>query len=164
MLEVLAYPAPILTRPSDPTVKFDNDLRVLVERMAETMYTENGVGLASPQVGVSQRVLIMDPSGGEESNQLSVLINPEVTWRSPEVEMKAEGCLSMPGLKLQVVRPSVVDVKYFDLEGTQHQVRYGEWLARIVQHEIDHLDGIMMIDRVGAMQRRLVMKGQTKNK
>jgi peptide deformylase len=164
LLDVVEYPHDILDTPCDPVVEFDHGLKHLVEQMVETMYAQHGVGLAAPQVGVSCRVLVMDPSGGEEGNQLRVLINPEVTWRSPEQESRDEGCLSMPGMQLKVLRPVAVEVKYFDLEGKEHQVQYGEWLARIVQHESDHLDGVMMIDRVGTMQRKLALKSLGKKR
>ncbi len=164
MLDVVEYPNDILDTPCTDVVRFDHELKQLVDRMAETMYAKHGVGLAAPQVGVSDCVLVMDPSGGDEGNQLRVLINPEVTWRSPEQELRDEGCLSMPGVAVKVLRPVIVEVKYFDLEGKQHQVQYGEWLARIAQHEIDHLRGVMMIDRVGPMQRKLALKSLGKNR
>lgn len=164
MLDIVEYPNDILDYAATDVVNFDHDLRVLVEQMVETMYAEGGVGLAAPQIGLSSRILVMDPTGGEEGNQLRVLINPEVTWRSPEKESREEGCLSMPGLRLQVVRPLAVEVKYFDLEGKQHQVGFAEWLARIVQHEHDHLSGVMMIDRVGPVQRKLALKSLGKNR
>ena len=132
--------------------------------MIEVMYSSAGVGLAAPQVGLTDRILVMDPSAGDQSNQLRVLINPEVTWRSPEEELREEGCLSLPGVRLQVLRPFAVEVRYNDLHGIEHVIRYGEWLARIAQHEIDHLDGVVMVDRVGPLARRSALRDLPRNR
>lgn len=159
MLKLVKYPEAVLTRQCSPVAEFNDELRALVDGMAEIMYTEEGVGLAAPQVGVSKNVLLIDPSGGEEANGLVALINPRVTWRSPEQEVSQEGCLSLPGAILQVPRSIAVDVEYHDVMGNLQVRRFTEFEARIVQHEVDHLDGVLMIDKVGRLARTLVMKG-----
>lgn len=158
-LTIVKYPEAVLTQPSERVTEFGEDLEALVRRMAEAMYVAGGVGLAAPQLGVSRRVLVIDPSSGEEVNQLVALVNPRVTWRSPEEVIGPEGCLSMPGAVLQVVRAVAVDVEYHDTMGNVQTMRFTDFPARIVQHEIDHLDGVMMVDRVGRLARALVMKG-----
>lgn len=126
--------------------------------MVETMYDGKGVGIAAPQVEVMQRVVIIDPSAGEEASQLLAMINPRVTWQSPKVVTEVEGCLSLPGMVLQVTRPCSVDVVYNDVMGIEHHVKCDGHKARIVQHELDHLDGILMFNRVGDLARKIAMK------
>lgn len=159
MLKLVKYPNEVLTRPCDLVTEFNDELSALVEGMTNIMYASDGVGLAAPQVGVSRRVLLIDPTGGEDANALMALINPRVTWRSPEQEVGGEGCLSLPGAILQVPRSVAVDVEYHDVMGKQQVRRFTEFDARVVQHEVDHLDGVLMIDRVGRLARTLVMKG-----
>lgn len=159
MLKLVEYPEAVLTRPCMPVNEFNNELRALVDEMAEIMYTSEGVGLAAPQVNVSSNVLLIDPSGGEEANQLLTLINPCVTWVSDEQETGQEGCLSLPGAILQVPRSIAVDVEYHDVMGNLHIRRFTNFEARIVQHEVDHLNGVLMFDRIGRLARTLAMKG-----
>lgn len=164
MFDVVKYPSTVLRSICDPITLFDEELTVLVNKMIDVMYRFDGVGIAAPQIGVPRRVVIIDPSGGEESNQLQVLINPSVTWGSSSTETDREGCLSLPGMVLQVKRSDVVDVVYSDINGVQHQMRCEGFKARVVQHEIDHLDGVLMFDRVGDLMRKLAMKNLGKGK
>lgn len=145
-----------------PISSFDSELQQLVDSMAVMMYSNDGVGLAGPQAGVSRRLVLIDPSSGEEANQLMALINPKVIWSSSEREVEQEGCLSLPRMVLQVPRSLAVDVEYHDVKGASHKMRCEGLRARIVQHELDHLDGVMMFDRVGDMTRRLALKGFAK--
>jgi peptide deformylase len=158
VLDIVEYPDPILTQPCHDVTRFDEALRELSGAMAEVMYASNGVGLAAPQVRRKERIVLIDPSGGEEANQLTVMINPRVTWRSPELEVGVEGCLSVPGVTLQVPRSVAIDVEYLDVTGTQQLVRCTEFKARIVQHEVDHLEGIVMLDKIGLLARKLALK------
>lgn len=139
-------------------VDFNLELRKLVDEMAEAMYAGDGVGLAAPQVDVDRRVLLIDPSAGEEANQMTAMINPRVTWCSPEMEAGEEGCLSLPGVHLQVPRHVAVEVEYNDVMGNKQRMRYAELASRIVQHEIDHLTGMVMLARVGPMARRAAFR------
>jgi peptide deformylase len=159
MLAVVKYPNAVLVTPCELVTEFDVSLQRLIEQMVESMYVGGGVGLAAPQVNVNKRLLVIDSTGGEEANQLLALINPSITWRSRETDTRPESCLSMPGVVLQVPRAVVVDVEYHDVMGKQHKKRFTDFPARIVQHEIDHLDGLLMFERVGQFARRLAMKG-----
>lgn len=139
---------------------FDDELKKLTEEMAELMYASAGVGLAAPQIGVSLRVLVIDSSNGEEPNKLLVMINPVITWASPEKHTGEEACLSMPGIFLQVNRSVSVKVEYHDVMGNVQRLECDDrWLSRIIQHEIDHLNGKTMLDRIGFLARKMALKG-----
>lgn len=159
MLKLVKYPDPVLTRSCEQVVEFNDELRALIDGMSDIMYSSEGVGLAASQVGAPKRVLLIDPTGGEDANAMLALINPRVTWHSPEMETSQEGCLSLPGAILQVPRSVAVDVEYHDVMGNHVVRRFTEFEARIVQHEIDHLNGVLMIDKVGRLARTLVLKG-----
>jgi peptide deformylase len=164
MLDIVEYPDPILSQHCHEVTAFDAGLRDLVGSMAEAMYASHGVGLAAPQVRWKERILLIDPSGGEEANQLVALINPRVTWRSPETEAGEEGCLSLPGVQLLIPRAAAVDVEYHDPMGVAQKMRCVGFKARIVQHEVDHLDGIVMLDRIGFLARKLALKDLGKSR
>ena len=138
---------------------FDDELRVLVEDMRETMYFAEGIGLAAPQVGVSQRVCVLDlheeddPEGGRW-----VFVNPVVVESSDEEDKSTEGCLSIPEMEEVVTRPARVTVRGFDEDGQTIEVEADGLLARALQHEIDHLDGILFIDRLTTYKRRALLK------
>lgn len=155
MFRICIYGSQVLRTRARPVVSFDDELRRFVERLTETMYAEDGVGLAANQVGHAIRVAVIDTSGGE--NKPCVLVNPEITWRSVETLEQEEGCLSVPDIRLKVSRPASVTVKAFDAAGVEFTIDRAEGLlARALQHEIDHLDGIMFVDRVSPLQRQLV--------
>ncbi len=158
MLDIVEYPSPILSQKCHDVTDFNVGLRDLVNSMAEVMYASNGVGLAAPQIGWKERILLIDPSGGEEANLLTVLINPRVTWRSPEQQVGEEGCLSLPGVVVQVQRALTIDVEYHDVMGSLQRMRCTELKSRIVQHEVDHLDGIVMLDKIGFLARKLAVR------
>ena len=162
MLDLIEYPSSILNEQCDDVSVFDAGLRSFVDNMVEAMYASGGVGLAAPQVGSSLRIAIIDPSGGEEANRLVTLINPRVTWRSSEEALGEEGCLSLPGVTLQVPRSLSVRVDYDDAAGSHHSMALDKQVARIAQHEIDHLDGIVMLDRVSSLTRRMALKDMRK--
>jgi peptide deformylase len=122
--------------------------------MVDAMYALDGIGLAAPQVGVSERVVVVDPSAGVSGDQLTCMVNPSVTWLSDERDEALEGCLSLPGVSVPVVRPSACDIEYYDtVKQTIQSVRCTGFKARIVQHEVDHLDGILVIDRLSPLAR-----------
>lgn len=164
MLDVVGYPSDVLLAPTHRVDVFDAALRSFVDDMVDVMYSSEGVGLAAPQVGSSRRLVLVDPSGGGEANQLLVMINPEVTWRSDELVAGEEGCLSLPGVLLNVIRNVSVQVEYDDVDGAHRLIRLVDDGARIAQHEIDHVDGVLMIDRVGTMARKIGLKGLGKNR
>lgn len=164
MFELIAFDAPVLHARAEIVTQFNGELRDFVQLMAQTMYLNEGVGLAAPQVGSSLSIMLIDQSGGDDANQLCAMINPCVTWCSEELTQGPEGCLSLPGVSLNVVRAVAVDIEYHDVVGARQKARLTDYAARIAQHEVDHLEGIMMIDRVGPMARRLAMKGLGKAK
>ncbi|MFC1651068.1 peptide deformylase [Candidatus Latescibacterota bacterium] len=148
---------PILKNGSEKVSDFDKDLVEIVDNMIETMYRDNGIGLAAPQVGISKKIIVVDPTFGDEENSLRNLINPEITETEDECELE-EGCLSIPGVFEFVSRPEKITVKYQDIEGKEHKLEAGGLLSRVIQHEIDHLEGILFIDRLSTVKRNLLNK------
>ena len=126
--------------------------------MAVAMYAADGVGLAAPQVGLSQRFVLVDPSAGETNDGLVAMANPRVVWRSAETELQDEGCLSLPGVWLPVTRAVACDVEYLDLQGGLRSMRCTGFQARIVQHEVEHLAGVTMLSKVGPLTRKIALK------
>jgi peptide deformylase len=155
MLDICIYGNPVLRRKAVAIERFDDELREFVDEMVETMYESDGVGLAAPQVDRSLRIAVIDATGGEEKPL--VLINPEITVSSEELEEREEGCLSLPDIHLQVRRPTRVTVRAQDIDGNEYVIEDAEGLlSRALQHEIDHLDGILFVDRVSPLQRGLL--------
>ena len=155
-MEVLIYPHPILRRGGQPITEFDQELADLADQMIETMYSEGGVGLAAPQVGVEKDIFVLNPSGSRDDRSGErVLCNPKIT-RKKKWEFGEEGCLSLPGVHAEVERSLQITVTYQDLKGDEQQLQCEGWLARIVQHELDHLEGVMFIDRLTATEKLAV--------
>lgn|SRR5512138_1612001 len=155
-LEMRFLGDPVLRAKADPVESVTEEIRTLIRDMFDTMYAEDGVGLAAPQVGVSQRVIVVDPRDDEV--QPFALVNPEIREASAETELGEEGCLSLPGLKEMVDRPARVSVSGLNDEGEPVTIRAEGLLARILQHEIDHIDGILFIDRVSPLKRKMLLK------
>jgi len=145
MLQVRCYPDPVLRKVAEPIEVIDDKLRALAEEMIESMYEENGVGLAAPQIGESIRLVVIDTTP-EERNPI-VLINPEIVEKSRKKVAAEEGCLSLPGLSASISRPEQVTVEAQDLDGNEIVIEGDGLLARALQHEIDHLDGVLFIDK-----------------
>ncbi len=153
---IITLPDPVLRRKARPITKFDKNLQSLIDDMIDTMREAPGVGLAAPQVGIGERLVVIEYA--EEAEQegqevkkvkpkLYVLINPEIVKASEETELGVEGCLSIPGLVGEVERFSAIQVKGLNRHGQPMKVKANGWLARIFQHEIDHLDGVVFPDR-----------------
>ena len=157
ILEILKYPDERLTVPCEPVERFDAEIRRLAEDMVETMHAAPGIGLAAPQVGRHERLAVVDLSVGEDPAQLIVLVNPVVVEQEGEVRDE-EGCLSFPDLTLIVPRPERVRVRACDLDGGSFEIEAEQLLARCLHHEIDHLDGILFIDRVSPLKRDLARR------
>jgi peptide deformylase len=136
---------------------FDDELRQLAADMAETMYDAPGVGLAAPQVGVLKRLAVIDCSGSEAPADLIVAVNPEIVAREGEY-LEEEGCLSVPGYFARVARSARVTLRYQDLDGQPRECEADELLAVAIQHEIDHLDGILFVDRLSSLKRSIFRK------
>jgi len=149
--EIVTIPNPVLRRKAQPVTKIDDELKVLIADMIETMRAAPGVGLAAPQVGISQRVIVVEYTTDEEDEtapkKLYAVINPELKVTGEETELGVEGCLSVPGLLGEVERPLAVTVKGLNRQGNPTRIKASGWLARIFQHEVDHLEGVVFTDK-----------------
>lgn len=156
-LAVLLYGHPMLRRTCRAVETFDDGLRSLFDAMARAMVRENGIGLAAPQVGRDLRLLIAQP-GGSFGPKIFALVNPEIVFASPERDGFEEGCLSLPDITASVQRPVRIRVRYQDLDGHERELEDDDLLARIVQHEADHLEGILFVDHLSLLKRKLIAK------
>ena len=163
ILDIVYYGDPRLEKVSEPVNEVTEETRRFVKDMFETMYFTNGVGLSAPQVGVNERILVVDCSGGSDRNQQIVLINPVVVDASGE-QKGQEGCLSFPGLFAEIVRPNVVTVKGMNLDGKEIELEGEGLLARALHHEIDHLDGVLFIQRMKKADRETIVRKMKKMK
>lgn len=159
--EIVTLPDPILRRKAKPITKFDKDLQTLIDDMIETMREAPGVGLAAPQVKIGQQLIVVEHSENDEEDEdaeeaeskppkpkkLFVMINPEIVKASEEKVIGVEGCLSIPGLQGEVERNEAIQVKGLNRYGKPQKLKVGGWMARIFQHEIDHLNGVLFTDR-----------------
>ncbi len=157
VLEILHFPNPVLKQKCRPVQKIDSRLVKLAQDMAETMYSAPGVGLAAPQVGHSLRLAVIDVTKVSEPRNLIVLINPEIVAAEGECSWE-EGCLSVPECSEEVKRNKKVVVRYQNLEGETVEISGEDLLAIALQHELDHLDGILFIDRISPLKRSLIRK------
>lgn len=153
-LRILHYPDAVLAKQCEPIELFDEELKQLAQDMAETMYGDNGIGLAAPQVGVSKRLIVLDITGAEYKADLRMLVNPKVTKRVGECDSE-EGCLSVPNMRTLVKRSEEVVVEAQDLEGKPVRIEADGLLAICLQHEIDHLDGVLILDRISRLKKSL---------
>ncbi|MEM7135549.1 MAG: peptide deformylase [Myxococcota bacterium] len=159
---ILAYPDKRLRNPGQEVTEFDEELQTLIEDMAETMYAAPGVGLAAPQIGVSKRLFIIDvATEDDEPSDLRVFINPEIVETDGETTF-SEGCLSFPGVREEIDRAERVKVRALDREGKPFELEADGLLAIAIQHENDHLEGKLMIDRLSVLRKRLVHRTMTK--
>ena len=156
--DILILPDKRLRLKSAPVGAVDKALRALVEDMFETMYDAPGIGLAAIQIGVPKRVVTMDLAKKDEPKAPQVFINPEVAWTSDEKAVYEEGCLSIPEYYEAVERPSAVKVKYLDIEGKVQEIEASGLLATCLQHEIDHINGVLFIDHISKLKRDMVLK------
>ena len=157
LLEILEAPDPRLSMVCRPVEQIDADLLRLLDDMVDTMHAAPGIGLAAPQVGQLKRACVIDLGKQAERDPL-FLINPQVTWRSDEIVVEEEGCLSLPEQFGPVARPAQVRVSFLDRDGVQQEVEGNGLLARCLLHEIDHLDGVLFIDHLSALKRTLILR------
>jgi peptide deformylase len=157
VLEILHFPNPILNKKALPVQTIDATIRQLAKDMAETMYAAPGVGLAAPQVGHSLRLAVIDITPADQPKNLQVLVNPEIIDAEGECNWE-EGCLSVPGCSEDVKRMKKITVRYQNLEGATLEIVGEDLLAVALQHEIDHLDGILFIDRLSRLKKSLLKK------
>ena len=162
LLDILQPPHPTLKRPAAPVDRVDDALLRLMDDMLATMYEAPGIGLAAPQVDIGKRLVVIDTS--EEKDQPIRLINPSVTWRSDETEIPEEGCLSLPGQFAEIKRPAAVRVRYLDERESEREIEAEGLLARCLQHEIDHLDGILFVDHLSSLKRNMILRRLAKQR
>lgn len=155
--DIVLFPDNVLTTACDPVDDVDDDIRQLVDDMIETMYDAPGIGLAAPQVGVPLRITVIDTSGPEEKENLHVFINPEIVETEGKLTWE-EGCLSIPGVYEKVDRAATVKVRALDRHGEPFELDAEELFAVAIQHELDHLDGVLFLDHLSGLKRRLVIK------
>ena len=160
--EIIVLPDKRLRLVSESVKTVDAELRALIDDMFETMYEAPGVGLAAIQVGVAKRIITADTAKKDEPKQPQVFINPEVVWSSEEKNTYEEGCLSIPEYYEEVERPAQVKVRFTDLDGKAHEVEANGLLATVLQHEIDHLNGVLFIDHISKLKRDRIVKKFTK--
>ena len=159
VLKVYEYPHPILKKKAEKVEKVDDEMRRFLDDMLETMYHAAGVGLAAPQVGVSQRIVVIDISHDEKDKMDPLyMVNPEIIWKSEDMVCGEEGCLSVPDQRAEVERFAAVKVKYLDYNGEEKELLAEDFLAIAVQHELDHLDGVLYIDRISRLKRQMLLK------
>ncbi|HHW19845.1 peptide deformylase [Thermodesulfovibrio thiophilus] len=163
VLEIRKYPEEILKKKAEAITDINEDLHRLIDDMVETMYKANGVGLAAPQVGVSKRLIVVDTSPREANQSLIVLINPEISDSEGEI-LSEEGCLSLPGFITRLKRKEKILVKGLDRKGKKIEVQATGLLARALQHELDHLEGILLVDRISPLKRELFRRKYLKAK
>ena len=156
--DILILPDKRLRLVSKPVAKIDAATRKLVDEMFETMYDAPGIGLAAIQIGEPRRIVTMDLAKKDEPKEPQVFINPEVIGESGEKNIHEEGCLSIPEYYEEVERPASVKVRYLDLDGKQHEIEAEGLLATCIQHEIDHLNGVLFIDHISKLKRDRVIK------
>jgi peptide deformylase len=164
ILPILTVPDPRLKQMAKPVQRVDSRIARLMDDMLETMYLAPGIGLAAPQIGVLERVIVVDVTDKDEPRRPLQMANPEILWASEETSVYNEGCLSLPDHYADVVRPQAVRVRYRDRDDQVRELEAGGLLATCIQHEIDHLDGILFVDHISALKRNMILRKLQKTK
>ncbi len=159
---IVKLPDPVLKQVSQPVERVDDELHALVGDMFQTMYDAPGIGLAAVQVGIPRRLLVIDLAKEDQPKDPMAFINPEIVWSSDDLSTYEEGCLSIPDVFDNVERPAEVKVKYVDESGKQQEMHCTGLMATCIQHEIDHLNGILFIDHLSRLKRSMVVRKFTK--
>ena len=162
--KILIEPDPILRKKSEILEKVDDELRKLLDEMLETMYSAPGIGLAAVQVGILKRLIVIDISKEKEKKNPLFLINPEIISKSERTSTYEEGCLSLPGYFAEIERPSECHIKYIDYEGKKKEIKASGLLSTCIQHEVDHLNGILFIDYLSKLKKDMIIKKLAKHK
>ena len=163
-LPIITAPDPRLKIKARPVPAVDNKVRRLMDDMLDTMYGAIGIGLAAPQVGQSSRVIVLDVARDGEKPQPLQLANPEILWRSPELTTGNEGCLSLPEHYAEVTRPAKIRLRYLDYQNEIREIEASGLLAMCLQHEIDHLDGVLFVDHISSLKRGIILRKLAKAK
>lgn len=163
ILPIVTAPDPRLKQKSLPVEKVTDDVRKFMDDMLQTMYHDEGVGLAAIQVGVQQRILVIDLQAnddmGREANFYPLfIVNPEIVEKSKELVVATEGCLSLPEQRVDVARSESITIKFLDYDNNQKQLQVSGWLSRVIQHEMDHLDGRLLIDYLSALKKNVALR------
>ncbi len=164
LLPILTAPDPRLKIKAKPVVAVDDQARRLMADMLETMYAAPGIGLAAPQVGVAKRILVVDVARDGEPRQPMKIANPEILWRSPELLTTNEGCLSLPEHYADVSRPAKIRLRYLDEQNEIREIDVEGLLATCIQHEMDHLEGVLFVDHISALKRGIILRKLAKAK
>ena len=157
-LEIITLPDPLLRKASAPVERVDAELLKLADDMLETMYAAPGVGLAAVQVGIARRLIVLDTSKDEDARQPLVLVNPEIVSLGSEMRLHEEGCLWIPDVRVEIERPSMVTVRYLDRAGKRKEMAADGLLATAIQHEVDHLNGKLIIDFLSRLKRDIIVR------
>ncbi|MEE8534606.1 MAG: peptide deformylase [Kiloniellales bacterium] len=164
ILPIIIAPDPRLKQVCAPVARVDDEIRALIDDLLETMHQAPGVGLAAPQVGVSKRILVVDVARDKMPSQPQRLINPELLWVSDEKVAYEEGCLSLPEYYAEVERPAAIRVRHLDTHGKVQELSAEGLLATCIQHEMDHLEGILFVDHLSALRRNMILRKLRKAK
>ncbi len=158
--KIITVPDPVLKQKAKPVIKVDAEVQAQMDRMLHTMYEAPGIGLAANQVSLLNRVIVMDTAQRKEpsTRRPIVMANPEIIWESEERSVMEEGCLSIPGQYAEVDRPFAVRVKYLDYDGKWQEGLFEDLASHCVQHEIDHLDGVLFVDHISALKRNMILR------
>ena len=162
--KILTEPDPILRKKCEPLEKVDEETKKLMDDMLETMYAAPGIGLAAIQVGILKRLVVIDISKEEEKKKPIFLINPQIIHQSKKTSVYEEGCLSLPGQFAEIERPAECTIKYIDYDGKEKELKSDGLLATCIQHEVDHLNGILFIDYLSKLKKDMIIKKLVKQK
>ena len=162
--KIVIEPDPILRRKSDYISNVDNQLRLLMDDMLDTMYKAPGIGLAAVQIGILKRVVVIDISKEKEKKNPLCMVNPEITFISKKTSIYEEGCLSLPGHFAEIERPAECHLNYLDYDGKKKEIKASGLLATCIQHEIDHLNGVLFVDYLSKLKKDMIIKKLIKKK
>ncbi len=158
VLDILVAPHPVLKQKAKPVEKVDARVAKLMDDMVETMYAAKGIGLAAPQIGILERVIVVDVHEKDEPPNPIRLANPEIVWKSEDTSVCEEGCLSVPDQFAEVTRPSAIRVRYLDEKNEVREMEADGMLATCIQHEIDHLNGVLFVDYLSMLKRNMILR------
>ncbi|MEM7121142.1 MAG: peptide deformylase [Pseudomonadota bacterium] len=164
LLPIIVAPDPRLKVVSKPVETIDDGVRTLMDDMLETMYDEPGIGLSAIQIGVPKRIVVVDVAGQDDEPAPLRMVNPEIVWHSEDKAVFEEGCLSLPDHYAEVTRPASIRLRYLDDNAREQELDADEILSRCIQHEMDHLDGILFVDHLTAVKRSIILRKLTKLK
>ncbi len=163
-LNIITEPDPILRKKSKVIEKIDDELKKLLNNMVETMYDAPGIGLAAVQIGILKRIVVIDISKKDEKKSPLFLINPEITYKSDTTSVYEEGCLSLPGYFAEIERPTECHLNYLDYNGNKKTLKADGLLSTCIQHEVDHLNGVLFIDYLSKLKKDMIIKKLAKQK